>query len=112
MKYYLKVLQNYAVFRGRARRAEYWNFYLFNMIFLIGFSFVGGLFDIYSLVILLPSVAVGVRRMHDTGNSGWYLLIPIYSIILLASKGEYGANKYGEDPKGNPLDEKVKSFGE
>ncbi|MFM1810557.1 MAG: putative cytochrome [Bacteroidota bacterium] len=105
MNYYLKVLQNYANFNGRARRAEYWYFFLFNMIAAVIVGFIAGLIDfavlgnIYTLAVLLPSIAVGVRRMHDVGKSGWYLLIPIYSFILAVTAGDVGENEYGPDPK-------------
>ncbi|MCR9100340.1 MAG: DUF805 domain-containing protein [bacterium] len=107
MQYYLKVLQNYAVFEGRARRKEYWMFVLFNMLVSFAVGFVDGLTGIgylgliYSLGVLIPSIAVGVRRMHDVGKSGWFLLIPIYNLILAVTEGEVGANQYGPDPK-NP----------
>lgn len=87
MKFYLKVLQNYATFKGRASRSEYWYFVLFNIIFSIVLGFVSGivelpiLYTIYSLVLLIPSIAVAVRRMHDVGKSGWFVLIPIYDLI-------------------------------
>jgi len=105
MNYYLKVLQNYATFSGRARRSEYWYFALFNIIISIGFGFVCGLMqvpqiaNIYTLAILIPSIAVGVRRMHDVGKSGWFLLIPIYNLILACTDGVKGDNEYGADPK-------------
>jgi len=105
MNYYFKVLQNYATFSGRARRKEYWMFVLFNTIFAFGFGFVCGLIgvpdlaNLYTLAILLPSIAVGVRRMHDVGKSGWFLLIPIYNFILAVTEGEKGENQYGQDPK-------------
>jgi uncharacterized membrane protein YhaH (DUF805 family) len=105
MNYYFKVLQNYATFNGRARRKEYWMFGLFNMIFAFVFEFVCGLIgapdlaSLYTLAILLPSIAVGVRRMHDVGKSGWFLLIPIYNFILAVTEGEKGENQYGQDPK-------------
>ena len=105
MNYYLKVLQNYATFSGRARRKEYWMFTLFSIIISAALGFVGGLSgtmvigNIYSLAVLIPTIAVGVRRMHDVGKSGWFLLIPIYSFILLVSNGDTGNNKYGDDPK-------------
>ena len=105
MNYYLKVLQNYATFSGRARRSEYWYFALFNIIISIGFGFVCGLMqvpqlaNIYTLAILIPSIAVGVRRMHDVGKSGWFLLIPIYNFILACTDGVKGDNEYGADPK-------------
>jgi len=105
MNYYLKVLQNYATFNGRARRSEYWYFVLFNIIIAIAFGFVCGLIRVpdlaylYNLAILIPSISVGVRRMHDVGKSGWFLLIPIYNLILTVTEGEKGENKYGPDPK-------------
>ena len=105
MKWYLKVLTQYADFNGRARRKEYWMFVLFNMIFAFIFGFVCGLLGVpelaqlYTLAMFIPSIAVGVRRMHDVGNSGWFLLIPIYNLILAVSEGEKQANKYGADPK-------------
>ena len=111
MHWYIKVLKNYAVFDGRARRSEYWYFVLFNFIISFAIGFVEGatgmaqagsgiLSTIYSLGVLVPSIAVGVRRMHDVGKSGWYLLIPIYNLILACTDGEVGENQYGRDPKG------------
>lgn len=105
MKYYLSVLQNYAKFSSRARRSEYWNFALFNVIitFLLirieGNSGSDTLSSIYSLAVLVPSIAVGIRRMHDVGKSGWFLLVPIYNLILACTEGERGDNEYGADPK-------------
>lgn len=105
MNYYFKVLQNYATFSGRARRSEYWYFFLFNVIFAFVFGFVCGLLqvpelaNIYTLAVLIPGIAVGVRRMHDVGKSGWYLLIPIYNLILACTEGVQGENEYGPDPK-------------
>ena len=105
MNYYLKVLQNYATFTGRARRSEYWYFALFNLIISFGFGFICGLIQvpelaiIYTLAIFIPSIAVGVRRMHDVGKSGWFILIPIYNLILACTDGVQGDNEYGADPK-------------
>ena len=105
MNYYFKVLQNYATFNGRARRKEYWMFVLFNIIFSFLLGFVGGLTKmpiistIYSLAVLIPAIAVGVRRMHDVGKSGWFVLIPIYNLILACTDGVKGDNEYGADPK-------------
>lgn len=112
MEYYLKALKQYADFEGRARRKEYWMFFLFNVMFsilatildsLIGLSLVSGL---YSLVLLVPGIAAGVRRLHDIGKSGWWLLIAfipligvIWLIVLLATDGQPGANQYGDNPK-------------
>lgn len=105
MKYYLEVLKKYTQFNGRARRKEYWYFFLFNMIFSISLAVIEGaagipfLSNIYSLAVLVPSIAVGVRRMHDVGKSGWYILIPIYNIVLACTEGDRGDNEYGPDPK-------------
>lgn len=108
MKWYLKVIKdNYANFKGRASRQEYWMFILFNIIFIFAITFIEaflfGLYssilsNIYTLAILIPYIAVGVRRMHDTGKSGWFLLIPIYNLILAVTSGESGENKYGAPP--------------
>ena len=111
MKWYLKVLTNYAVFNGRARRKEYWMFILFNSIVAFVLGFIEGMLDIapstdesilggiYSLIVFVPSLAVAVRRMHDVGKSGWFCLIPIYNFILVVSEGDKGDNQYGPDPK-------------
>ena len=120
MEWYLKVVKdNYANFTGRARRQEYWMFVLFNLIFVIGVAVVSGiltaltdvaafasLYVIYVLGIIIPSLAVAVRRLHDVGKSGWFYfisLIPliggIWLIILFATEGDKGPNSYGPDPK-------------
>lgn len=106
MNYFLEVLKKYAVFSGRARRSEYWYFALFttiiSIIFLVLDSVLGLKFlnTIYSLAVLIPSIAVGVRRMHDVDKSGWFILIPIYNLILACTDGTNGENAYGPDPKG------------
>lgn len=113
MDWYLGVLKKYAVFSGRARRKEYWMFFLFNIIFsfvlsmidsLLGFNFIE---QVYGLAVIIPSLAVGVRRLHDIGRTGWWVLIwliPIVGWIVLiffaATKGDEGSNEYGSDPKG------------
>lgn len=105
MNWYLKVIQNYVTFSGRARRKEYWMFFLISTIISIVISIIANvvhfplLSTIYSLVVLLPTLAVGVRRMHDVGKSGWFILIPIYNLILFCTDGEQGENAYGPDPK-------------
>ena len=105
--YYVGVLKNYAKFDGRARRAEYWYFVLVNLIISFGIGFVGGMLDmpwlgnIYSLAVLLPAIGVSIRRIHGINKSGWYILIPIYNIVLAATEGDKGSNQYGPDPK-NP----------
>lgn len=112
MTYYVSVLKNYVGFTGRARRAEFWQFVLVN--FIIGFvldiidiaiknEVLGG---IYSLAVLLPSLAVTVRRLHDTDRSGFWIffgLIPLAGIITLivfwCQDGTPGANRHGASPK-------------
>src|SRR5260221_13324498 len=88
MNLYLQALKKYAVFSGRARRKEYWFFFLFNLIASMVLSAVdvavgtmGILSIIYGLALLLPSIAVGVRRMHDIDRSGGWLLIPFVPVI-------------------------------
>lgn len=112
MNYYLNVLKKYAVFGGRARRKEYWMFFLFNIVIGFVLGFIDGIIGtkilaiLYSLVVLIPGIAVGVRRFHDTNHSGWWWLIglvPIVGIIilivLLARDGQSGENRYGPSPK-------------
>lgn len=105
MNYYVEVLKKYAVFNGRARRSEYWYFVLFNMIIAIALAVLGKIiqtnivYNLYSLAVFLPGIAVGVRRMHDIGKSGWFLLIPIYNLVLACTPGESSDNEYGADPK-------------
>ncbi|GAA4470567.1 DUF805 domain-containing protein [Nibrella saemangeumensis] len=105
--YYLTVLKKYADFNGRARRSEYWYFVLvnFGISFTLGFiegllfESAGILSTLYTLAILVPYVAVCIRRMHDVGKSGWFALIPIYNFILAITEGTRSANEYGADPK-------------
>ena len=119
MNWYLQVLKKYTVFSGRARRKEYWFFVLFNIIFSIAFGIIDGVtgtFDpatgmgmlgaLYALAVLIPSLAVTVRRLHDTGRSGWWffiILVPLLGVIIflvfmfLDSKSE--DNQYGANPK-------------
>ncbi|SRR3990167_4392471 len=119
MNWYLEVLKKYAVFTGRARRKEYWFFILFNIIVSIVLGFADGVMGtfsldagigllggLYSLAVLLPSIAVSVRRLHDIGRSGWWLLIALIPIIgaivlivffVLDSNAD--ENKFGANPK-------------
>jgi uncharacterized membrane protein YhaH (DUF805 family) len=119
MNWYLEVLRKYAVFSGRARRKEYWMFFLFNLIisFLLGVidgvmgtfspeAGLGLLGGIYSLAVLIPSIAVTIRRLHDTGRTGWWFLlifIPLIGAIVLlvfmVLDSEEGTNDYGPNPK-------------
>ena len=113
MNYYVDVLKNYAVFSGRARRKEYWMFVLFNAIVSLVLILLGSLLHftfletIYSLAVLIPSLAVAFRRLHDTGRSGWWILIcliPLAGIIIfivfMALDSQPGDNQYGQNPKG------------
>ena len=94
--------KKYATFNGRASRSEYWFFYLFYMIiYVIGMvvessAGIQNLSTLFVLPILLPQIAASVRRMHDTGRSGWFLLIPIYNLVLLCTASNPGSNKYGD----------------
>lgn len=102
------VFENYANFEGRARRKEYWMFVLayyliiFALIFISSLlpEMIGGLlFAIFLIAIIVPTIAVTIRRMHDVGKSGWYCLIPYYNLYLCCIDGEKGPNQYGADPK-------------
>jgi uncharacterized membrane protein YhaH (DUF805 family) len=111
--WYLKCVKgHYADFEGRARRTEYWMFLLVNVIIAIVIGIIGAIIHfrvlstLYSLAVLVPGIAVGVRRLHDTGRTGWWLLLSlipvigtIWIIILLATNGDQGSNEYGGDPK-------------
>lgn len=113
MNWYLKVLRKYADFGGRARRKEYWMFVLFNLIFAIVAAILDSMlgssmliYGLYGLAMLIPSLAVTVRRLHDIGKSGWMfliILIPIigfiWLLILLIKDGDHAENQYGADPK-------------
>ena len=119
MNWYLEVLKKYAVFSGRARRKEYWFFVLFNIIISIVLAVIDGvtgsfspeagmglLGGIYTLAVLIPGIAVSVRRLHDTERSGWWLLIALVpligAIVLLvftAQDSKPGQNQYGANPK-------------
>jgi uncharacterized membrane protein YhaH (DUF805 family) len=111
MKWYLKVLKQYTDFSGRARRKEYWMFFLFNILvaFVLGFTtgFLSAVLEInlgfisiiYTLGILIPSIAVGVRRLHDINRSGWLLIVPIVGFVFLFFNGHENENRFGKDPK-------------
>lgn len=118
MNWYIEVIKKYAVFSGRARRSEYWYFVLFTLIISVilgiadnalglvspevGTGILGG---IYSLAVLIPSIAVTVRRLHDTDRSGWWVLvalIPLVGLVLLVfmiQEGTSEDNQYGPNPK-------------
>jgi len=119
MNWYLQVVKNYANFSGRARRKEYWMFSLFNIIFITvamiidnvaGLTFgkfpIGLLYFLYALFIIIPVLAVTVRRLHDVGKSGWMILIylipivgAIWLLVLSLTDSDTGENQYGPNPK-------------
>ncbi len=113
MNWYVAVLKKYTEFSGRAHRQEYWMFVLFNIIISLAIAFVeqiagipGIVSVLYTLGVLLPSIAVGIRRLHDTGRSGWWLLIalvPILGAIVLlvffVQDSRPGSNQFGPNPK-------------
>ncbi|MCY3713651.1 MAG: DUF805 domain-containing protein [Gemmatimonadetes bacterium] len=121
MHWYIDVLKKYAVFEGRARRKEYWMFFLFSVVivtiltvidefmglkFELGGENLGFLSTLYYLGIAIPYLAVIVRRLHDTDRSGWWILISLIpligGIILLVFtiiEGTKGENRFGPDPK-------------
>jgi len=121
MEWFLKVVkENYANFNGRARRKEYWMYTLCVVALNFAIGFVGGILTLVSesmgslvmmlsslvgLALLVPGLAVGVRRLHDTGKSGWFLLLVLipfvnfYLIYLLVLEGDQGPNVFGPDPK-------------
>jgi len=94
------------VFSGRARRKECGMFFLINWIIVFGMGFIDLLIDspgvlgyLFILAVLIPSVAVCVRRMHDTDHSGWWLLLPIVDLVFLVQDGRQGDNRFGSNPK-------------
>jgi uncharacterized membrane protein YhaH (DUF805 family) len=118
MKWFIASLKKYAVFQGRARRTEYWMFVLFSFIILVianildhilglaieGLSY-GPIYIIFTLALLLPSLSLSARRLHDIGKSGWFILVNlipiggfIWYLVLVCSKGNKGANAFGDDP--------------
>lgn len=116
MNWYLKCLKQYADFSGRARRSEYWMFTLFNFIFMIVAGVLDGVLAgaigmpvftlIYLLGMIIPSISVCARRLHDIDKSGWMMfvsMIPfiggIWLLILMVKDGISGDNKYGPSPK-------------
>jgi uncharacterized membrane protein YhaH (DUF805 family) len=126
------VFKNYANFNGRARRKEYWNFTLANIIFLFALYIplvIGLSIDVEWLTlitalplilfifgIIIPWIAVAVRRLHDTNKSGWMLLlriVPVLSIIIfvfLVIEGDKRKNDYGKDPKA-PMENELDQIG-
>lgn len=120
MNWYFEVLKKYAVFNGRARRKEYWYYFLINFVIITALLVVdnmvgtldtetgtGLISGIYALAVLLPGIAVAVRRLHDSDRSGWWVLIalipivgPIILIFFLIQDSTAGENRFGPNPKG------------
>ena len=113
MSWYLQALRKYAVFDGRAHRTEYWMFILFNVIITLVLYLIealaggpGVLGGLYGLAVLIPGIAVAVRRLHDTNRSGWWWLIgliplvgTIVLLVFLVQDSQPGENQYGPNPK-------------
>ena len=113
MNGYLQTLKKYADFSGRARRTEYWLFVLLSMViamllavvdFFLGSPGIIGM--LFALAVLIPGIAVAVRRLHDTDRSGWWLLIAFIPIIgtiallvFLLLDSNPGDNRFGANPK-------------
>lgn len=126
MSWYIKVLKNYFNFDGRARRKEYWMFTLIHAIIIAILIFAAGanssssyrgpssleiILGLYLLATLLPSLAVTVRRLHDTDRSGWWILVywlpflgPIFLLVFTVLPGTPGDNSFGSDPLDDSLD--------
>lgn len=129
MEYMLMPLKRYFDFSGRSRRKEYWMFFLFYLAVYIvagildvqlgfatttstsefgdgtasaSFNMQGGILTtIVALAFLIPNIALAVRRMHDNDKSGWWILVPIYNLIVIwFMEGTRGPNRFGPDPKG------------
>lgn len=118
MKWYLKAIKNYAGFTGRARRKEFWLFCLFSYMVLVIYGFFKAILHlpeyeietflgmVYLLAILVPGLAVTIRRLHDTGKSGYWIcigLIPLIGkivlLIMLCQNSVKEENQYGPNPK-------------
>ena len=113
MDWYVAALKKYAEFSGRARRKEYWMFALVSFLVSVGIAVLGMMVNalniltwVYTLAVFIPSIAVGVRRLHDTGRSGWMgllALIPLVGaiivIVFLCQDSAPGDNQYGPNPK-------------
>ena len=121
MNWYLDAWKNYVTFTGRSRRTAYWMFVLFNFIAVIlanvidnvlglaGQSGYGPVSMIYGLAVFLPGLALAIRRLHDTGRTGWWMLIgflPLIGLIVLiiffVQDSQPGSNQYGPNPKESP----------
>jgi len=115
---FITVYRRWNDFGGRSRRREYWMFYLFNLLISCAFYVIlkldvqpivlllAPLAILYALVTLVPGIAVAIRRLHDTGRSGWWMLIALFPILggltlllFMVMEGEPGENRWGASPK-------------
>ena len=104
--YFSDVLKNqFADFKGRASRKQFWIFYLFYLIIAFCIGFIEGLLGlsglmstVYTLAMIVPSVAIGVRRMQDSNHNGWWLFCPVVGLVFSLTKGTQGPNRYGQPP--------------
>jgi len=114
MNWFLLALNKYADFSGRARRSEYWYFFLFYLLIYVGLIILSKMLGtvgliltlLFLLAMIVPSLAVGVRRLHDTDRSGWWLLISlvpligaIIMIVFAVQDSQPGENRFGSNPK-------------
>ena len=111
MNWYLDTLKKSAIFTGRSSRREFWMFILFNLMVVLVLGLIeeilgltresdrGVLTSFFQLAMLIPSIAVGARRMHDTDHSGWWSIVPVVNLIFAVTKGTRGDNRFGPDPK-------------
>lgn len=131
MNWYIKCIKNYTNFSGRARRKEYWMFLLFNILIIMTLSFVSEFLSnvlnsetpifivvVYVLFIIIPHLAVVVRRLHDINKSGAYWFVrfiplagPIWLLVLLVEDSWDATNKYGPNPKGIGNDSMISQIG-
>jgi uncharacterized membrane protein YhaH (DUF805 family) len=109
VNWYLEVWRKYGVSSGRARRKEYWIFFFCNFLVYFILMFVdsglgtitaegdGVLMTIYAILVIVPSITVGIRRMHDTDHSGWWILVPLVNLIFFLTPGTPGPNRFGPE---------------
>jgi uncharacterized membrane protein YhaH (DUF805 family) len=114
MDWMLMPLRRYAEFSGRSRRKEFWMFFLFQMIVAVVLGIIEGMLGLTGMVagaygpltllfwlaVLVPGIAVAIRRMHDQDRSGWWILVPIVNLVFYCLEGTKGDNRFGPDPKG------------
>lgn len=110
MEHFIEAFRNFANFSGRATRNQYWTFFLVYFIICVILSVIDvvagtmALGAIFSLVVLIPSISIAARRLHDTGKSGWWqliMLVPLIGwiiLIVMLAQPSQGENAYGPEP--------------